>query len=65
MFLNIAAADTTLATLQTFFAAMLCFPDVQRKAQQELDRVLGGRLPEVHDEPDLPYITALIKEVIR
>jgi len=44
---------------------MLLFPDVQKKAKQELDFVLGGRLPEISDEKDIPYITALIKEVFR
>jgi cytochrome P450 len=44
---------------------MLCFPDVQLRAQQELDRVLKGRLPEFEDEQDLPYLAALVKEVLR
>ncbi|KDR66539.1 hypothetical protein GALMADRAFT_161961 [Galerina marginata CBS 339.88] len=60
-----AGADTTLSGVHTFFAAMLCFPETQRKAQQELDRVLGGRLPEFGDEADLPYVSALVKEIIR
>ncbi|KDR66542.1 hypothetical protein GALMADRAFT_259052 [Galerina marginata CBS 339.88] len=61
-----AGADTIVAAIHTFFAAMLCFPETQRDAQEELDRVLlGGRLPEFSDEGDLPYISALVKEVIR
>ena len=44
---------------------MLQFPEVQRKAQEELDRVLEGRLPEFTDEENLPYISAIIKEVLR
>ncbi|KAF8198529.1 cytochrome P450 [Pholiota molesta] len=60
-----AGADTTLSGIHTFFAAMLCFPDVQLRAQQELDRVLKGRLPEFEDEQDLPYLAALVKEVLR
>ena len=35
------------------------------KAQEELDRVVGGRLPGFGDMPDLPYLSALVKEVIR
>jgi cytochrome P450 len=42
--------------------AMALYPDVQKKAQAELDRVLGGRLPEFNDRPNLPYINAMIKE---
>ena len=44
---------------------MVCYPQVQRRAQEELDRVLGGRLPEAKDQPDLPYISAVVKEVLR
>ncbi|KAF9045251.1 cytochrome P450 [Panaeolus papilionaceus] len=58
-------ADTSLAAIHTFFLAMLCYPAVQARAQEELDRVLGGRLPEYSDESDLPYISALVKEVLR
>lgn len=44
---------------------MVCFPEVQMKAQAELDRVVSGRLPDFGDMPDLPYLTALVKEVFR
>ena len=44
---------------------MMCFPEVQMKAQAELDRVVSGRLPDFGDMPDLPYLSALVKEVIR
>lgn len=60
-----AGADTTLSGIHAFFAAMLYYPDAQTKAQEELDRVLPGRLPELADEPDLPYVTALVREVLR
>jgi len=61
----IAGADTTTSAIHTFFLAMVCFPDVQMKAQEELDRVVSGRLPDFGDVPDLPYVSALVKEVIR
>ena len=44
---------------------MVNYPEVQRKAQEELDRVLQGRLPQLGDEADLPYTTAVVKEVLR
>ena len=44
---------------------MVCYPEVQKKAQAELDEVLKGRLPEHSDLPSLPYLTAVIKEVYR
>lgn len=45
---------------------MTVYPEVQRKAQDEIDRVLGaGRLPKVADRASLPYIDAVVKEVLR
>ena len=44
---------------------MVCYPEVQKKAQQELDKVLNGRLPEHSDIVSLPYLSALVKEVYR
>ncbi|THH16641.1 hypothetical protein EW146_g4040 [Bondarzewia mesenterica] len=45
-----AGADTTVATLMTFFLTMLLHPEVQHKAQEEIDRVVGpDRLPEFSD----------------
>ncbi|KAF9562039.1 cytochrome P450 [Agrocybe pediades] len=56
----IGGADTT------FFLAMTLYPEVQKKAQAEIDRVVGSkRLPDFSDRPDLPYINALIKETSR
>ena len=45
---------------------MLAYPEVQKKAQAELDSVIGRtRLPEFSDEEALPYISAVVKEVFR
>nr|GAT52448.1 cytochrome P450 [Mycena chlorophos] len=59
------ASDTTRTTLVVFFLAMMKHPTVQKKAQQEIDSVLQGRLPTFTDEANLPYTTALVKEVFR
>ena len=41
-------------------------PHIARKAQEELDRVVGNeRLPELSDREHLPYISALINELLR
>ncbi len=48
------------------FLVMAKYPDIQRKAQDELARVVGrDRLPNFSDRPALPYIEALIKEILR
>lgn len=45
---------------------MALFPQVQKKAQEELDRVIGpNRLPEIGDINQIPYIRALIMETLR
>jgi hypothetical protein len=44
---------------------MVCYPEIQKKAQAELDKVLDGRLPEHSDIVSLPYLSALVKEVYR
>ncbi|QRW07923.1 cytochrome P450 family protein [Ceratobasidium sp. AG-Ba] len=55
-------ADTTVSAICTFFVAMVYSPSVQRKAQAEISRVLGDRLPTLADRPQLPYIEAIYKE---
>jgi hypothetical protein len=58
--------DTTPSTLSAFFLAMLLYPDVQAKAQAEVDRVVGSdRLPDFSDRPNLPYIEAMVQETLR
>ncbi|KAJ7857906.1 cytochrome P450 [Mycena leptocephala] len=62
----VGGADTTVSALGTFFLAMLANPEAQKKAQAEIDFVIGnGRLPDFDDEESLPYVSALIKEVMR
>ncbi|KAF8874751.1 cytochrome P450 [Infundibulicybe gibba] len=59
-------SDTTVSSVHGFFMAMALYPDVQRKAQAELDSVLGkNRLPEFSDRDSLPYVNAVIKETMR
>ncbi|PSR93711.1 hypothetical protein PHLCEN_2v4606 [Hermanssonia centrifuga] len=61
-----AGVDTSLITTLVFFLAMALRPDVQKKAQAELDHVLGpGRLPTFEDRGSLPYVEAIILESIR
>ncbi|KAJ7587011.1 cytochrome P450 [Mycena floridula] len=59
-------ADTILASILTFFLAMVHTPHVQIAAQEEISRVIGNdRLPTIADRSALPYITSIVKEVYR
>ena len=45
---------------------MALYPEVQKKAQAEIDTVVGpNRLPDFQDRPSLPYINAIVKELMR
>ncbi|KAF4335029.1 oxidoreductase [Fusarium beomiforme] len=59
-------SDTTVSSIRAFILAMILFPDVQKKAQQEIDAVVGSeKLPHFEDRNNLPYVSALIKETLR
>ncbi|PGH04426.1 hypothetical protein AJ79_07082 [Helicocarpus griseus UAMH5409] len=59
-------ADTTVSTISSFFLAMALFPEVQKRAQEEIDLVVGqNRLPEFSDRDKLPYVDAILKEALR
>ena len=49
-----------------FMLAMIAFPKVQRKCQEELDRIVGrSRMPTLKDRDNLPYLRATLREVFR
>ena len=52
--------------MQWFSALIPSYPDIQKRAQEEVDRVVGrDRLPTIEDEKNLPLVHAIIKEVER
>lgn len=61
----IGGAETTSSSLSTFFLAMISNPEAQKKAQLEIDSVTKGRLPNFDDLASLPYVDALVKEILR
>ncbi|KAF7296845.1 Cytochrome P450 [Mycena indigotica] len=66
--LYLGGADTTLSAFANFILAMLANPGAMRRAQAEIDGITGGvRLPscEDYDAGHMPYVSALIKEVLR
>ncbi len=61
-----SGTGTTVSALGTFILAMLANPEAQKKAQAEIDSVIGqDRLPDFDDEASLPYVAACIKESLR
>ncbi|TFK87371.1 cytochrome P450 [Polyporus arcularius HHB13444] len=59
-------AETTYSTINTIILAMVLYPQVLKKGQEEIDRVVGSnRLPDFDDRENLPYIEAIFQEVLR
>ncbi|KIP02864.1 hypothetical protein PHLGIDRAFT_78465 [Phlebiopsis gigantea 11061_1 CR5-6] len=61
-----AASETIFSVILSTILAMILFPDVQVKAQAQIDRVVGhDRFPDFSDQPNMPYIAAICKEALR
>jgi cytochrome P450 len=59
-------SETTSLTMNNCIVGMLSNPSVIKKAQEEIDRVIGdSRTPVFEDEFDLPYVRQIIKETLR
>ncbi|KAJ3969084.1 cytochrome P450 2 Le.CYP2 [Lentinula raphanica] len=62
----VAAADTTISSISSFLLSMCLHPDIQKRGQEEIDRVIGkDRLPTFEDRSSLPYVEAIYREVMR
>ncbi|KAI9435590.1 cytochrome P450 [Lactarius indigo] len=56
----------TFIAISSLFLALILYPEVQRRAQAELDSVISrDRLPTYDDKSRLPYIEAMCKEIMR
>ncbi|KIJ54147.1 hypothetical protein M422DRAFT_153890, partial [Sphaerobolus stellatus SS14] len=51
--------------LMIIILAIAMHPNVQKKAQEELDRVIGDRLPTIQDTSSLPYVNVFCAETQR
>lgn len=61
-----AMTDTTASTMEWMVAFLVNNPDVQHKIHQEIDTVIGeARFPALDDREKLPYLWAVVKEVMR
>ncbi|KAI0027760.1 cytochrome P450, partial [Vararia minispora EC-137] len=59
-------SETTAGQLEWWLLAMTAFPEAQKRAQEELDTVIGhARTPRVADRGQMPYVDALSREVTR
>ncbi|XWS69247.1 hypothetical protein CRYUN_Cryun04dG0162900 [Craigia yunnanensis] len=59
--------DTVAILLEWIMARMVLHQDIQAKVQQEIDACIGHRCRHVQDSdlPNLPYLQAVVKEVLR
>ncbi|KAF8966582.1 cytochrome P450, partial [Flammula alnicola] len=56
----------TVSALSTFILAMVLYPDIQKRGQAEVNRATGSsRLPSFSDDRSIPYVDAILKEVLR
>jgi len=61
-----AGEDTVASTLLWSFVYLTNNPEIQSRLQKEMDGVLGhDRQPLLDDEPKLPYLQAVILEILR
>lgn len=61
-----AGADTSVSVVASFFLLMALYPNVQAKAQEEIDLVVGrDRLPNGADRVNLKYVDCVMREVMR
>ncbi|KAK7864643.1 hypothetical protein R5R35_012415 [Gryllus longicercus] len=66
MDLFMAGSETTTKSLGFGFLYLLLYPEVQKKAQAEIDAVVGrNRLPTLNDRPNMPYMEAIVLESVR
>ncbi|KAG7333887.1 hypothetical protein KOW79_002294 [Hemibagrus wyckioides] len=61
-----ASQDTTSTALQWIVLLLVRYPDIQKKLQEEVEKVVGrNRLPSFQDQQHLPYVMAFIYEMMR
>ncbi|KAF9232016.1 cytochrome P450 [Melanogaster broomeanus] len=64
----LGSTETTSSSLMIFTLAMVQNPPVWKRAQAEIDAVLGLdnlKLPDFDDRPSLPYVEAVLRETLR
>ncbi|KAJ7837531.1 cytochrome P450 [Mycena olivaceomarginata] len=62
-----AGSDTVVSAISSFFLVMSLYPEVQKRGQREIDKVIGPehRLPLFTDRPQMPFIDYICYELLR
>ena len=61
-----AATDTTSVSLRWFILYLIKYPEIQKKCQEEVDKVIGeSRIAAISDRINMPYVDATIHELLR
>jgi len=63
--LLLAGHETTAVTLTWTWYLLSAHPDAERRLHEELDSVLGGRVPMPDDLAALPYTRMVVEEALR